>query len=110
MMERMPDERHGTVEFVEAARLLASATRAGGWEPPSFRSPPGLVGVDRTIRRRNGAPVVSVRVRSRAWGAVIADMIEGVVVANRLAPPEADRARNALWNAVAAERAARRAA
>jgi hypothetical protein len=102
MMGRMPSGRHSTVEFAEAARQLAAAARAGGWEPPSFRCPPGLVGVDRTIRRRKGAPVVAVRIRSRAWGAVIADMIEGVVVANRLEPPESDRARNALWQALSA--------
>jgi hypothetical protein len=37
------------------------------------------------------------------WVAVLADMVEGVVVANRLRGPTADRAREALWAAVAAE-------
>jgi hypothetical protein len=106
----MPSDRHGTVEFAEAARRLAAAARAGGWQPPSFRCPPGLVGVDRTIRRRRGAPVVAVRIRSRAWGAVIADMIEGVVVANELQPPEADHARNALWHALSVEQGGSRTA
>jgi len=41
--------------------------------------------------------------------AVLADMIDGVVVANRLRPPEADRVRAALWDALApAEQAAGR--
>jgi hypothetical protein len=109
-MGGMPTQRHSTVEFAETARLLARAARRGGWRAPSFRSPPGLVGVDRTIRRRHGAPVVAVRIKARAWGAVLADMIEGVVVANELAPPESDRVRNELWQAVASERDRRRAA
>lgn len=45
--------------------------------------------------------MVSVRVRDRPWPAVLADMVEGVVVANGLVAPEADRARSALWESVA---------
>lgn len=64
---------------------------------PSFRCPPRLVGVDRTIRRRRDGAIVSVRMRGRPWPAVVADMIEGVVVANRLEPPRSDRLRAELW-------------
>jgi len=32
---------------------------------------------------------------------VLADMVEGVVVANGLRAPDADRARSALWESVA---------
>lgn len=42
---------------------------------------------------------MAVRVRNRPWVAVLADMIEGVVVANRLAPPQSDRLRAELWQA-----------
>jgi hypothetical protein len=34
--------------------------------------------------------------------AVLSDMIEGVVVANRLQPPHADRLRTELWKVVGA--------
>jgi hypothetical protein len=44
--------------------------------------------------------VVAVALRDRPWPAVVADMIEGVVAANRLAGVRADRARTALWAAV----------
>ncbi len=64
---------------------------------PSFRCPPRLVGVDRTIRRRGEGAIVSVRLKGRPWPAVVADMIEGVVVANRLDPPRSDRLRSELW-------------
>ncbi len=40
---------------------------------------------------------MSVRVKGRPQAAVLADMIEGVVITNRLVAPEADRLRNELW-------------
>jgi hypothetical protein len=46
---------------------------------------------------------VAVALRHRPWAAVVADMVEGVVATNRLAGVGADRARAALWRAVAAE-------
>lgn len=90
-----------TVEFSSAARALTAEARRRGLVAPGFRCPPRLVGVDRSIRRRRPAPVVSVKVRGRPWPAVLADMIEGVVVANSLAPPAADRVRAELWEALA---------
>ena len=67
---------------------------------PGFRSPPGLAGVHRTIRRRGGVPSVAVALKGRPWSAVVSDMIEGVVVGNGLSGAKADRARAALWLAV----------
>jgi hypothetical protein len=91
------------VRFTAAARLLGHAARQLGLFGPGLRSPPRLVGADRTLRRRRDGCTVAVRVRGRMWVAVLADMVEGVVVANRLRGPTADRAREALWAAVAAE-------
>lgn len=92
-------ERH-VWRFAEAGRRLASAATALGVKAPSFRTPPRVAGLDRTIRRGpGGAVLVSVRSRDRAWPAVLADMIEGVVHANDLAPREAARLREELWNA-----------
>ncbi len=70
---------------------------------PGFRCPPRVVGVQRTLRRHASGAVVAVQVRGRPWGAVVADMIEGVVVANWLVPPEADRLRTELWVAIGLE-------
>jgi hypothetical protein len=91
-----------TADFATAARTLSSEARRRGLVGPSFRCPPRLVGVDRTIRRRGDGAIVSVRVRGRPWPAVLADMIEGVVVANQLAPPQSDRLRTELWSACGA--------
>jgi len=90
-----------TVHFAHTARLLADTARSLGLMAPGFRSPPRLVGVDRTVRRRgDDHAVVAVRLTGRPAWAVVADMVEGVVVANGLLPPEADRVRAHLWEAV----------
>jgi hypothetical protein len=92
-----------TVDFASAARTLTREARRRGLVGPSFRCPPRLVGVDRSIRRRGDGAIVSVRLRGRPWVAVLADMIEGVVAANRLVAPEADRLRADLWLLCGAE-------
>ena len=97
-----------TVEFASAARALTREARRKGLVGPSFRCPPRLVGVDRSIRRRSDGAVVSIRLKGRPRSAVIADMIEGVVVTNGLRPPQADRLRTELWTAI--ESAATRSA
>lgn len=88
-----------TADFAAAARILAREARGRGLVGPSYRCPPRLVGVDRTIRRRPDGAIVSVRLKGRPWPAVLADMIEGVVAANRLTPPRSDRLRTELWEA-----------
>ena len=92
-----------SLDFGSAARSLGRAARLRGLIVPVFASPPSRPDLDRSIRRRSGSPVVSVRLRGRPRGAVLADMVEGVVVANFLAGARADLARSALWLAVDAE-------
>jgi hypothetical protein len=90
-----------SLHFAAAARTLADAARRRGLVIPGFRSPPGLPGADRTIRwRPDASATVAVRYRERPWNAVLADLIEGVVVANRLEGPAADGCRTALWAAL----------
>ena len=89
-----------SLDFGSAARSLGRAARLRGLVVPVFASPPSRADLDRSIRRRNGSPVVSVRLKGRPRGAVLADMVEGVVVANYLAGARADLARSALWLAV----------
>lgn len=93
-----------SVRFAAAARVLGRAARRRGLDVPGFRSPPRLAGVERSLRRTSsGTATVAVRLKGRPWPAVLADMIDGVVAANRLAGAEADRARTALWAAVEAD-------
>jgi hypothetical protein len=90
--------------FAAAARALGVAARARRLVVPGFRSPPRIAGAERTLRRWPGGRVsVAVRLRERPFAAVVADMVEGVVVANRLEGTEATRVRTALWAAVVAD-------
>jgi hypothetical protein len=89
------------LRFAETVRVLGSEARRERLRMPGFRSPPRLAGVDRSVRHRaDGGATIAVVVRGRPWPAVVADMIEGVVVANRLSGAAADRARASLWAAV----------
>lgn len=97
------------LQFAAVARILGDAVRARGLVVPAFRSPPRLPGAARTVRRwRGGGATVSVEVTGRPREAVVADMVEGVVVVNGVSGPDATRLRTALWEAVLAgeERAA----
>jgi hypothetical protein len=90
-----------TVRFATAARTLAAAARRFGLAAPTFRTPPRLVGLDRTVRRHPKGGVVSVRIRGRPWPAVVADLVDGVVAVNRLDARRANRTRADLWDVVA---------
>ena len=87
-----------SLRFASAARTLGQAARSRGLRVPGFRSPPRLAGAERTVRHRgDGGSTVAVRLRGRPWVAVLADMIEGVVVVNDLTGAAATRCRTALW-------------
>ena len=92
-----------SLDFGAAARLLARAAHLRGLVVPVFASPPSRPDLHRSIRRRNGSPVVSIRLRDRPRAAVLADMIEGIVVANYLEDSKADLVRSALWLAIDGE-------
>ena len=89
----------GALLFSQAARRLGAAARAAGLEVPAFRCPPRLAGAERTVRRYPGGSVVSVRMRGRPFADVLADMVQGVVVVNRLADEAARNLRPMLASA-----------
>lgn len=95
-----PSPVPATVRFAEAAKVLAAAARAQDLLAPSYRTPPRLVGIDRTVRRHAKGGAVAVRVRGRPWPAVVADMIDGVVALNGLDSAHANRVRADLWDVV----------
>jgi hypothetical protein len=89
-------EKGPTLRFASAARQLGAAARAAGLVVPAFRCPPRVAGVSRTIRRYPGGAVISVQLRGRPFPDVAADMVEGVLVVNRLRGEAATRMRAAL--------------
>ena len=97
-----------SLRFAAAARTLGEVARAAGLVVPSFRSPPRLAGVDRTMKRQSDAlggeaVTVAVRIKGRPWVSVLADMIDGVIVSNSLSGPTAGAARTVMWAAVEAD-------
>ena len=96
-------EQGPTIRFADLARRLSAASRASGLVVPAFRTPPRRAGAPRTIRRLPGGPVVAVRIRGRAPADVIADMVEGVIVANTLEADAASRVRQTLLAAVSVQ-------
>lgn len=87
-----------SVRFVEIARQVANQARSLGLIAPVFRSPPRIVGISRTVRRRSdGQAVVAVSFKGRPWPAVVSDLIEGVLVVNELSGAAASRMRDDLW-------------
>jgi hypothetical protein len=93
-------QQSSSVRLARAVQALAQAARALGLIVPGFRSPPRLVGVQRSIKRWPGGATVAVVVRDRPWPAVQADLVEGIVAANDLRSPASDRARAELWSAL----------
>jgi hypothetical protein len=95
-----------SLRFAVAARAVAGGARRLGLRVPNFRSPPRLDGAPRTIRRRADAATVAVVIRGRPLADVVADLIEGVIVANALKGDAAVRGRRRLAACVdAAQRA-----
>ena len=89
------------IRFAAVARGLAGEARARGLAVPGFRSPPRPPGLTRTIRRRSdGQAVVAVRLRGRPFDAVAADIVEGVLAANRITGRRATVLRTRLLAAV----------
>jgi hypothetical protein len=88
------------IRFAELARRIGAAARAAGLVVPAFRTPPRRSGVPRTIRRLPGGPVVAVRSRQRPTADVVADMVDGVIAANRLTGDGAARMRATLLTAI----------
>jgi hypothetical protein len=94
-------ERPPALLFAECVRAVTTVARRRGLTIPAFRSPPGVDGVDRTLRRRpDGSAVVAVRLTGRPFVAVQADVIDGVVAANELTGRPADHFRRAAWIAL----------
>ena len=81
-------------QFAEVVRQLMQATAAAGMRMPGFVSPPRTKGARRTIKwLAEDRALVAVR---RDTDAVVADMIDGVVAANRLSGSEAQDAARKL--------------
>ena len=86
--------------FAETARIIGQAARNHKLSVPTFRSPPRIEEVHRSIRRGVDFSVVLVSFSGRPYSAVVSDMIEGVLVANSLDKNRSDFFRALLWSSI----------
>ena len=87
-------------DFASLGRILTDAAGHHGVEAPGFRSPPRLAGIRRSVTRNlDGTVTVAVVVRGRPTTAVMADMIDGVVLSSGLEGAERREFHDQLWHA-----------
>ena len=92
-----------SLQFAATVRTIGAVARESGLSVPGFRSPPRRPGAERTLRfAPDGTATVAVAVKGRPYEAVVADLIEGVVIVNELDGIEAARLRTAMWAEVVA--------
>lgn len=82
--------------FTAAARRIGVEAHRHGLACPGFRSPPRVPGAQRTIRWSPAGAVVAVAIKDRPVYDVVSDMVDGLVMANRLSGPQARSARRSL--------------
>lgn len=87
--------------FWELARRVGAEARRHGLAVPGFRSPPRLPGAVRTVCRQPGGALVAVAWRGRSPADVVGDLVDGLVLVNGLAGPEAAACRRSLRAALA---------
>jgi hypothetical protein len=93
-----------SLQFAAIARTIGTAARQRALVVPGFRTPPRRPGIVRTVRRgADGGGTVAVVSKDRPLQAVVADLIEGVIVVNELDGVEAARLRTTLWQEVVAQ-------
>ena len=88
-----------SVRFAIVAKSIAQVVARCGLDVPGFKSPPRSGNLDRTVRRQRSGSIVAVRIKDRPFEAVIADMIEGVVLCNDMSTEKAGKLRSLLWDA-----------
>jgi hypothetical protein len=92
-----------SLRFAHAVRTLSESARQQGLDVPIFRSPPSRGDAVRTVRRNRRGATVAVRVGERPWTAVLADLVDGIVLVNELEGATAIRCRTSLWSALERE-------
>ena len=90
--------------FKNVAEKIQSGADSLGLTAPYFKTPPGISGHTRTLKRTDDEQwIVSVEIKERLTSVVIADMIEGVCAANSLDEKLAGEIRSHLWKSATTE-------
>lgn len=90
-----------SVNFVSVVRTLGRIANQREFISPSFRCPPPSAKFQRSMRNLGeGEITISIVIRERPWLAVLADIVEGFVIANKSLERESEL-RNLLWDSIA---------
>lgn len=90
-----------SINFLKVIRTLERIAGQRGFVAPSFRCPPPSAKFQRSLKKlKDDKVVVSIVVRDRPWLAVLADIVEGFVIANNSSEREPEL-RNLLWDSIA---------
>jgi len=90
-----------SLKFVKVVRTLERIADQRGFTAPAFRCPPPSAKFQRSIKKLDDNKVtISIVIRERPWLAVLADIVEGFVIVNKLSGREPEL-RNLLWDSIA---------
>lgn len=89
-----------SIQFSITIRTLGRIAHQLGYQTPQFRCPPPSAKYQRSVRRNNDVLSISIVIRGRPWLAVLADIVEGFVLANAKLVQDSE-IRNILWDCIA---------
>ena len=88
-----------SIQFSRTIRTLGRIANQLGYVTPQFRCPPPSAQYQRSIRRNKDDLSISIVIRGRPWLAVLADIVEGFVIANAKSGQDSE-IRNILWDTI----------
>ena len=88
-----------SIQFSITVRTLGRIANQLGYVTPQFRCPPPSAQYQRSVRRNHDDLSISIVIRGRPWLAVLADIVEGFVIANAKLGQDSE-IRNILWDTI----------
>ena len=89
-----------SIQFSIAVRTLGRIADQLGYRIPQFRCPPPSAKYQRSVRKTGEENLsISIVIRGRPWLAILADIVEGVVIANTQSGQDSEL-RNILWDCI----------
>ena len=89
-----------SIKFSIAVRTLGRIADQLGYRIPQFRCPPPSAKYQRSVRKTGDENLsISIVIRGRPWLAILADIVEGFVIANIQSGQDSE-IRNILWDCI----------
>ena len=89
-----------SIQFSIAVRTLGRIADQLGYRIPQVRGPPPSAKYQRSVRKTGDENLsISIVIRGRPWLAILADIVEGFVIANTQSGQDSE-IRNILWDCI----------